>query len=251
MSNEILIQKTPFGDDIETIRDERDGTIYIVPKRVCEQIGIDWSAQRAVLQNPDNSHWVGGMVTIPIPDPRGCEQQTCVIPLDTLPMWMCRIDIGRVNPAAKEKLIWFQVKARDVLAAAFLPNQNSDPLYLALIGAAQLRLELLDVQRQQLEMAHKAEVTEAKLQGQIDTIKAELVGYSGYTSLLGYCKKHKLHYPPAKVSGWSRKLGIYCTKNGIHWTKAHDPMYGEKSIFPEDVIDATFVELSPKLDPSA
>lgn len=245
MSNEIRIQRTPFGDDVETIRDDRDGTIYIVPRRISEMIGIDPWTQVKMLQDPDNSHWATSRV-IPVPDARGCEQETCVIPLNSLPMWMCRISPSRVSPEAKEKLIWFQVKARDALSAAFVTDKDSDPLYLALMGAAKLRLELLEVQRQQLEMAHKAEVTEAKLQGQIDTIKAELVGYSGYTSLLGYCKKHKLHYPPAKVSGWSRKLGIYCTKNGIHWTKAHDPLYGEKSIFPEEVIDLTFEELSPK-----
>lgn len=122
MANEIRVVKTPFGDDVQVIRDERDGTIWIVPKRICEAIGIAWQPQIKVLQDPENFHWSRNH-SIVIPDARGVEQDTCVIPLDSLPFWMCGIRASKVKEEVREKLKWYQVQAKDVLASVFIRGE--------------------------------------------------------------------------------------------------------------------------------
>lgn len=137
MANEIRVVKTPFGDDVQVIRDERDGTILIVPKRICEAIGIDPSRQIQILQDPENSHWVNHRL-MPVVDPNGRERETLVVPLDSLPYWMCRISPSKVKEEVREKLKWYQVQARDVLASVFIrgeaPSGLSDEAIKAIMA---------------------------------------------------------------------------------------------------------------------
>lgn len=258
MMNEI--ENVSFHDDqIEAIRDP-SGREYVVPKRICENIGLDWNTQHRKLE--DDPFW--SMVIMTIPSTRGF-QKTCVIPLSRVAAWLFTISPNKVAPELAEKVRLYREECADVLDRHFRGTKlvtayDNDPMVLALQAAVELRKDVLkildeqirlaeqqrELEQKQIEAAHRSEIADARLQSQVDTLQSEVIGYSGYLSLLAYCKKKNLHYPPAKVSGWSRKLGIYCTKHGIHWTKAHDPMYGQKSIFLESVIDDTFLELAPK-----
>ena len=51
--------------------------------------------------------------------------------LDFVPIWLAKITITdkmqKENPGLAEKLLNYQLKAKDILADAFLPNQQTEP----------------------------------------------------------------------------------------------------------------------------
>lgn len=100
-------------------------------------------------------------------------------------------------------------------------------------------------------MLDELEKMESKIQDQgerLRHVEIEVDRETNYQSLLAWCKMNGYSFPPAIMSAWSRRLGIYCTENGIDWTKAADPIYGQKSIFPIWVIWETFETLGPKME---
>jgi hypothetical protein len=108
--------RVPFdGDVVEAVR-RGAGDVLILPKRICESLGLNWKSQLAVLKG---ARW-SRVAMIAIRDKAGRAQETCVIPLKALPIWLANITPSKVRPALRAKLERYQDEAAEVLSAWFL-----------------------------------------------------------------------------------------------------------------------------------
>lgn len=69
----------------------------------------------------------GGSNQIPLPTGQGTQEVFC-IRNDFIPLWLAKISITQKTreerPEFSKKLLEYQLKAKDILAAAFMPKQN-------------------------------------------------------------------------------------------------------------------------------
>jgi len=101
-----------------------DGIPHVAMKPICENIGIDWSAQaQKIKRHPVLSK---GMVIITTPS-KGGIQEMLTLPLRMLNGWLFLIDSSRVKPEAKNKVLEYQEECFEVLANHFMPKQDSAP----------------------------------------------------------------------------------------------------------------------------
>ena len=103
----------------------QDGKIYIVVKTFCEILGLDSSGQLQRIKRDETlSEGVGMM---PIPTESG-KQETTLLELDFLPMWLTGIKADRCKEEIRPYLKEFKLKAKDVLADAFLGKRSNQVL---------------------------------------------------------------------------------------------------------------------------
>lgn len=100
--------------------------IWVGVKWVCE--GIGFSETKTDNERKKLSKDIvlsKGVKFYSLPTNRGNQEVLC-LQLDYLPLWLAKISITpamqRDNPEVVEKLVAYQLKAKDVLAAAFLPE---------------------------------------------------------------------------------------------------------------------------------
>lgn len=93
-------------------------TPYVAMKPICENIGLDWSAQvQKIKRHPILSK---GMVMITTPSNGGI-QEMLMLPIKYLNGWLFGVDANRVKPEIKERLLDYQRECFDVLAKHFMP----------------------------------------------------------------------------------------------------------------------------------
>ena len=121
------IVKTVNCSGINMIACQSNNEILVGIKSVCDGLGIDYSSQ---LQRINRDEVVSqGVVKITIPS-EGGEQKTNMLIISFLPFFLTGIKSKMVRPEIQDKIIEFKLKAKDVLAQAFLPHQaiNQTPL---------------------------------------------------------------------------------------------------------------------------
>ena len=121
------LQRIPFhAADIETARAD-DGTIYAVPKRFCEHVGVSWQGQLSKLK--ENEVFAEGINFIFIPSDGGL-QETVLLRQDLVPAWLLSISLNRIKDPKKRALLkQFQKESARVLADYWLhANRAEHPL---------------------------------------------------------------------------------------------------------------------------
>ena len=99
---------------------------YIAMKPVCENIGLDWEAQR---QRIKRHHVLSkGAFMIKVPS-KGGEQQYLCLPISMINGWLFGIDTNRVKPEIRQKLEQYQLECFDVLYNHFMPKVASQYPY--------------------------------------------------------------------------------------------------------------------------
>lgn len=100
--------------------------IWVGVKWVCEGIGFNETKTDNERKKLSKDIVLSkGVKFYSLPTNRGNQEVLC-LQLDYLPLWLAKISITptmkRDNPELVEKLVAYQLKAKDVLAAAFLPK---------------------------------------------------------------------------------------------------------------------------------
>jgi hypothetical protein len=114
---EITLVQVPFqGGHIDAVQ-RMDG-IWAGIRRMCEEIGVDYSSQLSKLKS---SSWAT-MAMIATVAEDGKSREMSMLRADCIPMWMAAINPAKVSPELRPKLEAYQVRARDVLAAYFTPG---------------------------------------------------------------------------------------------------------------------------------
>lgn len=105
-----------------------DGNVYVGARWVCGGIGLseDQTRNERKRIQTDLVLKQGGLnLTLPT---NGGNQEVLCIKLEFLPLWLAKISItpnmAENNPEITKRLIEYQLKAKDVLAQAFLPQHS-------------------------------------------------------------------------------------------------------------------------------
>ncbi len=113
----------PFDGDIVQVIVDENGTLYVVVKRICDNLEITVQSQLKKLRE---AAW-SGVTNLITPDPRGRKQELSVIPLDRLPMWLSSINPGKVAEHMRGKVERYQLQVADVLGRYFIKGETIVP----------------------------------------------------------------------------------------------------------------------------
>lgn len=161
--NKLEIKRVPFlGAELMAARDE-SGQIWAGVRWMCDGLGLS----KGQMQN-ERSRIRGDKVlsqgerNLVLPT-RGGNQETLCLKLDFVPLWLAKISITPTmesdNPDLADRLEQYQLRAKDVLAAAFLPAVHKEP---------KTAMELLRLQSQAMfELDERVSVLEDKLENQM------------------------------------------------------------------------------------
>lgn len=129
MNSELIVKDIEFHGDMLRAAQDPDGKVWVGVRWVCQGIGfgedkIDNERKKiqkdVVLSKGVKFHSLG--------QDRAKSNVLC-LNLDYIPLWLAKIAITptmqRENPVLVKKLIDYQLKAKDVLAAAFLGNKKT------------------------------------------------------------------------------------------------------------------------------
>lgn len=131
MTNTSLqVKEVSFNDD-NLIAIQNEQGIYTAVKYITSAFNFSTGQTKRLMQNLSNDEVIQkGVANLRYPS-KGGQQETVCILIDFLPLWLAKISITpsmkRSNPKLVEKLIQYQLKAKDVLAAAFLPETAYAP----------------------------------------------------------------------------------------------------------------------------
>lgn len=93
---------------------------YIAIKPICENIGLDWEAQRQRIKRNDILNSTACMIKVVAKD--GKNREVLCLPLGYLNGWLAGIELSRVNPQIKPLLKQYQLECFDVLYNHFMPK---------------------------------------------------------------------------------------------------------------------------------
>lgn len=132
MNNLITKQVNFHGDNLMAAKDKNTGKIYTGVSYICRGIGLTKSQKDTQVQN------VQGDLVLQ----KGClkfqagvlesNNSTVAIDIDFLPLWLAKISITpkmqEEQPEVVEKLIQYQLNAKDVLADAFIKPKSENSM---------------------------------------------------------------------------------------------------------------------------
>ena len=126
--NELEVRKVPFmGTELMAARDN-DGQIWAGVRWMCDGIGLSRNQRDNQIEKikVDKALNKGaGNFLLPT---NGGNQKCLCLKLDYVPLWLAKIAITprmeRETPELAARLEQYQLKAKDVLAAAFLPQSK-------------------------------------------------------------------------------------------------------------------------------
>lgn len=124
--NELEIKRVPFmGTELMAARDS-DGQIWAGVRWMCDGIGLSKGQKDRQLLNIQSDKVLSqGASNLRLPTNGGMQEVLC-LKLDFVPLWLAKINITptmkRETPELAETLEQYQLHAKDVLAAAFLPT---------------------------------------------------------------------------------------------------------------------------------
>lgn len=125
--NELIVKDVDFfGDTLKAARDEK-GIVWAGVKWLCAGMGLTrGQSNREVVKIQEDLILSKGCMKFRA-GVFDLNNETLALQLDYVPLWLAKISITpnmkETNPESVEKLVNYQLKAKDVLAAAFLPQQ--------------------------------------------------------------------------------------------------------------------------------
>ncbi len=103
-----------------------DGIPHVAMKPICDNIGLQWEAQlKRIKRHPVLSQVISMMdMTCPGKDGKEYLVEMVMMPIKYLNGWLFGVDVNRVKPEIKDRLIEYQTECFDVLANHFIPFQS-------------------------------------------------------------------------------------------------------------------------------
>lgn len=127
MNNNLVIKEINFyGDKLIAVEDKLTNKIYVSVKTVCIGIGLSDGQFKRQKQNLHEDIILSkGITNLKYPTEGGIQEVLC-IELNYLPLWLAKIAITpkmqKDNSDVADKLVEYQINAKDALAQAFKHN---------------------------------------------------------------------------------------------------------------------------------
>lgn len=150
MINELSVKTVDFMGDGLLAAQDKDGVIWTGVNSFCQGIGLSKSQRDTQVQNIQSDEvlkmgclkFQAGVFDL--------NNETLALQLDYVPLWLAKISITpnmkENNPELVEKLIKYQLKAKDVLAQAFLPQTKPVRRNSKRIGKNKTKISLYSTQ---------------------------------------------------------------------------------------------------------
>lgn len=122
MSNVVTIDF--YGNSIVAVL--KEGVPYVAMKPICENIGLQWEAQHKRMQRSPALAATMSVMDIVAED--GKLREMVCLPLDMLNGWLFGVDVNRVKPELKEKLVRYQKECYGVLFKHFFKPEHTTPV---------------------------------------------------------------------------------------------------------------------------
>lgn len=200
-----------------------DNNIYVALKKICFDLGLEWSSQLQKIKR--KGVLTKGMVTLNIPyNNQGNFQNTTCMNVDYLPLYLSTIEVNMCKEEIKEKLLDFQLKAKDILVKAFI---KKDPLEETKKALPSNYLEALKQLVQATEESQKINEENKRLteENQVFKPKALLLDvFTETTQLksirqLGY-KLQPYGLGPSLIFKFLRDKKVLTKTNGVNYPQA-------------------------------
>ena len=121
--NKIQYSLIPFnGDEIMAIT--VDGKKFVVPKQICENLGIDWEGQRQRIERDSVLSSTTCVIKVVAKD--GKDREMSALPLEYLNGWLFGIDDTRVKEEIRQKVIDYKKQCYIVLYEYFNKGASID-----------------------------------------------------------------------------------------------------------------------------
>lgn len=130
--NELQVKNVPFlGTELMAAQDAA-GQVWAGVRWICDGIGMSRNQRDNQIEKVKTEKVLSkGAGNFPLPT-RGGKQEVLCLKLDYVPLWLAKITITptmeQETPEVAERLEQYQLRAKDVLAAAFLPRNKRDPM---------------------------------------------------------------------------------------------------------------------------
>lgn len=127
---EMIVKNVDVMGDFITAAKDHDGNVWVGVRWVCDALDMTEGQMKRQIKNikKDMVFGEGGSNQIPLPTGQGTQEVFC-IRNDFIPLWLAKINITQKTreerPEFSKKLLEYQLKAKDILAAAFLPKQEN------------------------------------------------------------------------------------------------------------------------------
>lgn len=116
-----------LGDTIMAAQDG-EGTIWVGVRWMCQGMGMSDGQYKRQIKNIQKDLLLKNSGSNLNLNKGSGERDVFCLKLDYLPIWLAKISITptiqKDHPELADKLLEYQLKAKDILAAAFLPQQN-------------------------------------------------------------------------------------------------------------------------------
>lgn len=122
--NDLIIKEVNFHNNkiLAVLKNEK---IYIAVKRICEIFKMtEGQIKNQRLKLQEDEFLKGGLIFVPLVT-KGGIQETLVIELDYLPLWLAKINPARFDKKLKSLLFNYQLWAKDILADAFFGRREA------------------------------------------------------------------------------------------------------------------------------
>lgn len=116
-----------LGDTVMAARDS-DGVIWVGIKWICQGMGMSDGHYKRQIKNIQKDLLLKNSGSNLILNKGSGEREVFCLKLDYLPIWLAKISITptiqKDHPKLADKLLEYQLKAKDILAEAFMPKQD-------------------------------------------------------------------------------------------------------------------------------
>lgn len=128
--NDMIVKSVDVMGDFITAAKDHDGNVWVGVRWVCDALDMTEGQMKRQIKNikKDMAFEEGGSNQIPLPTGQGMQEVFC-IRNDFIPLWLAKINITQKTrnerPDFAKKLLEYQLKAKDILADAFMQKQNA------------------------------------------------------------------------------------------------------------------------------
>lgn len=227
--NELTVKQVDlFGDTIMAAQD-KDGNIWAGVKWLCEGLGLSEGQTKSERKKIQEDMVLSeGTKFHPLGNSNAGKDVLC-LNIDFIPLWLAKISITpsmkENNPELVDKLVKYQLKAKDVLAEAFIQKPKS---------SAEILLMYAQQFYEQEQRMSAIEDDMRKLEAKITTHDDNYFTIAGYASLRGL----NINVNLANMLG--RKASKLSKEYGYDISKTKDPRFGTVNMYHTDILGEVF-----------
>lgn len=132
MMNELIVKNVNLLGDTVMAAKDKDGTIWVGIRWICLSMGMTEGQMKRQIQNIQKDLLLKSSGANLNLNKGSGEREVFCIKNDYLPIWLAKISITpkiqKDHPELAEKLLEYQLKAKDILAEAFFTKKNEVPM---------------------------------------------------------------------------------------------------------------------------